>query len=59
MYYYKGKSQVIAIRYKTLVKYNGNIYVTQSTFQNYIQVQSCIEPFVIKQLNINEVKVLF
>ena len=55
--YYKVKPKTIS--YKTLVKHDGDIYKVQSIVNDCIQVQSCIEPFVIKKLNINEVEVLF
>jgi len=55
--YYKVKPKTIS--YKTLVKYNEDIYKVQSVVNDCIQVQSCEYPFVIKKININKVEVLF
>ncbi len=59
---YKGSSTLIGIvglSYKTLIKHNYDIFTVQSVVDDYVQVKSCIEPFVIKKININEIEVLF
>jgi hypothetical protein len=53
------KTTFIRLRYKTLIKHNSDIFTVQSVVDDYVQVQSCIEPLSIKKLNINEVEVLF